>query len=358
MQSPRRTAESDNLNALLEASEARIRTLFASLPVGLVILNEKKMIESVSPALCRLLGYEPLELAKKSVDSLFRVQPIFDPKQPETSVIAEAISKDHELIPVEVTQVSFYIANSEKKLLMLVDISERIRAEQMKSELTAMLTHDLRSPISAVSFFLDLLKTGSYGSINENGALRLTEVQTNLNRILNLINEMLEIDRLEAGAELHVTKGTVASIIEGASSMVSEIASRQGVAIEAAKTDLLVEGDHELLIRVVMNLLSNAIKFSPQGTSVKIEASKVENSLEIRVKDVGRGISERDQERLFQRYKQAGKRSEMRKTGFGLGLATCKAIVLLHGGTIGVKSTEGKGSEFWFRLPICSQHRE
>jgi PAS domain S-box-containing protein len=352
MQVPRQTSESANINALLEASEARIRTLFASLPVGLVILNEEEKIESVSPALCRLLGYETLELSKKSVDSLFKVKPAFDPKHPETSAIAEAISKDHELIPVEVTQVSFYIANSEKKLLMLVDISERVRAEQMKSELTAMLTHDLRSPISAVSFFLDLLKTGNYGAINETGTARLTEVQANLNRILGLINEMLEVDRLEAGAKLIITKEPVEKIIEEASSMVSEIAIHQGVTIEAAKTDLIVEGDHELLIRVVMNLLSNAIKFSPQGKSVKVEADHVDNFIEIRVMDEGKGISERDQETLFQRYKQAGKRSEARKTGFGLGLATCKAIVLLHGGAIGVKSAEGKGSEFWFRIPL------
>jgi len=135
------------------------------------------------------------------------------------------------------------------------------------------------------------------------------------------------------------------------------MAEAHGIGIEARPSAARVEADADRLVQVVVNLLSNAVKFSPSGAVVTLEAEAREGHAEVRVRDRGRGVPERLQRAIFERFKQVEASDSRDKGGTGLGLAICKAIVEQHHGEIGVRSTEGEGSTFWFRCPWRASSR-
>lgn len=232
------------------------------------------------------------------------------------------------------------------------DISERKELEQLKQHFMAMVSHDLRTPLNSVKNFLGMLNTPIYGQLSEKGGVRKQAVELEIDRLNRLIDDLLDLEKLEAGKmELELKPTRVASLLTLAYEAVRGIAEKKNIEIELPKEDREVNMDCERMIQVLVNLLSNAVKFSPEGSTITVGSLIDKNSLKISVQDRGPGLPEGAEKTLFSRFKQFVKGPNAPK-GSGLGLAICKEIVSAHGGTIGAESEPNNGSTFWFRIPL------
>ncbi len=228
-------------------------------------------------------------------------------------------------------------------------------AARRKQELVSMVSHDLRTPLTSVQASLTLLSEGVLGSLPVRAHKEVTNAENNTTRLINLINDLLDIEKMEAGQlAIDCHRTPVLPIFERSFESVKAFAEKQNVNIKIVDTDLQIYADGDRIIQVIVNLISNAIKFSPAESTVTLEAVPAEgNTVELRVVDQGRGIPESFMKSMFQRFQQVDQIGDAKKKkGTGLGLAICKSLVELHSGEIGVRSVEGKGSTFWFRIPV------
>lgn len=229
-------------------------------------------------------------------------------------------------------------------------------ASKRKQELMSMVTHDLRTPLTSIRSTMTLLNEGVLGELPPRAAKKVGAAENSANRLIALINDLLDIEKLEAGKmQIVLSNAALASIFESSLNSVSAFADDAGVRIECSENEYVVEADPDRIIQVLVNLLSNAVKFSPKDAVVELKADKVDDQfIEIKVIDHGRGIPEAFQSKVFERFQQVNPGDATEKKGTGLGLPICKAIVEAHGGAIGVKSKVGEGSTFFFRLQMAS----
>ncbi len=232
--------------------------------------------------------------------------------------------------------------------------AEKERAiAQLKQEFLSMVSHDLRTPLASIQIFLHLLARGAYVELPGEIKKRAELADRNASRLIDLINDLLDIEKLESGKLALILANTaVGRIIEDSLDAVRDFADEHGVTLTAAPGCQTVYGDGDRLVQVLVNLLSNAIKFSPEGAVVSVSAtSEPSGWVVFRVVDQGRGVPAHLKETIFQRFEQVEARDATKFKGSGLGLSICRSIVEQHGGTIGVESEENQGSTFWFRLP-------
>lgn len=233
-------------------------------------------------------------------------------------------------------------------------------SNQAKSEFLASMSHELRTPLNAIIGFSQVLEERYFGDLNEKQAEYVSDIVGSGKHLLSLINDILDLSKIEAGKmELDMTKVRIGDIVRGSMVMVKEKALAHGIALDLQIAedigDLEITGDERRLKQVMFNLLSNATKFTPDGGIVRVEANKNENECVISITDNGIGMTTREQQRLFEAFYQASGGIKDKTPGTGLGLAITKNIVQKHGGKIWVKS-EGpnKGSSFTFTLPIMA----
>jgi signal transduction histidine kinase len=226
-------------------------------------------------------------------------------------------------------------------------------ASHHKSEFLANMSHELRTPLNAISGFSQVLRRGLVGEINEKQAEYLDDVLTASRHLLSLIDDVLDLAKVEAGQiELRVAPFSLPDVLEGGAVVVRERATRDGVRVSVTSDPRIttVIGDERRIRQVIFNLLSTAVKFTPAGGEVSISAARVDGEIRISVRDTGPGIPSKDQERIFEEFQQAEAGKEQRE-GTGLGLALSKRLVELHDGRIWVDSKPGNGSTFTFTLP-------
>jgi signal transduction histidine kinase len=232
-------------------------------------------------------------------------------------------------------------------------------SEEQKQEFVNMIGHDLRTPLAAIQGTLALVATGAYGSLSDVGNTRVDAAEKNINRLINLINELLEIERWHSGSmDIYPKNVELAPIIERAKTAVAALNESKDIRIRSEGRDFEVYADPDRLERVIINLLANAIKYSPKGSSVLISWERLSQYTQVEVKDEGRGIPAGAVDKVFDRFQQVERADALDQHSSGLGLAICKAIVEGHHGVIGVNSVEGKGSTFWFRLPHSKQDKD
>jgi signal transduction histidine kinase len=226
-------------------------------------------------------------------------------------------------------------------------------AQEVRKAFVAMVSHDLRSPLTAVSGYLELLEMGCMGDLTPAAQDGLTRARRNVQRLIRLINDLLDLEKMESGTiQLKLTDVSMKKVLDDSIEAVSVLAEGAKVTVEHEYGDFQLTADADRVVQVLVNLLSNAIKFSPEGASVRVTlTTRDDGFVEVRVADKGRGVPEKYRELIFERFKQVDESDHSAKGGTGLGLPICKAIVEQHGGSIGVDSSEGNGSEFWFTLP-------
>jgi signal transduction histidine kinase len=225
-----------------------------------------------------------------------------------------------------------------------------------KSEFLASMSHELRTPLNAIIGFSEVLREEMFGAVNEKQAEYLDDIISSGNHLLSLINDVLDLSKVEAGqVELEVGPFSLREALERGVVMVREQATEEGVQVElsAGPEVDVVDGDERRIKQVIFNLLSNAVKFTPTGGEVDVSAIRVNGEVRVSVADTGPGIAPRDHERIFEEFQQTDAGLE-RLEGTGLGLALSKRLVELHGGRIWLESELGKGSTFVFTLPARS----
>ena len=226
-------------------------------------------------------------------------------------------------------------------------------ASQHKSDFLASMSHELRTPLNAIIGFSQVLREGMFGSVSEKQAEYLEDILSSANHLLALINDVLDLSKVEAGQiELERAPFSLRETLERGVVVVRERASDDGVSVSLAadpEADV-VEGDERRIQQVVFNLLSNAVKFTPAGGAVDVTSARVNGVVRVSVADTGPGIAVEDHERIFEEFQQAESGVQQRE-GTGLGLALSKRFVELHGGRLWLESELGKGSTFVFTLP-------
>ena len=239
----------------------------------------------------------------------------------------------------------------------LAELDEKSReleaASRHKSAFLASMSHELRTPLNAIIGFSQVLREGLFGEINDKQDEYLDDVLASANHLLSLINDVLDLSKVEAGQiEFEVAQFSLRDALESGVVMVRERAATNGVrvALSAAPEVDTVEGDERRIRQVIFNLLSNAVKFTPAGGLVDVTAAQVNGEARVSVADTGPGIAPEDHDRIFEEFQQTDVGVEQRE-GTGLGLALSKRFVELHGGRIWVDSEPGKGSTFVFTLP-------
>ena len=225
-----------------------------------------------------------------------------------------------------------------------------------KSEFLANMSHELRTPLNAILGFSQVLRDRMFGDINEKQEEYLDDILTSGNHLLSLINDVLDLSKVEAGqVKLVMAPFSLRETLERGVVVVREQASDEDLSVAIA-TDPdadIVDGDERRIQQVVFNLLSNAVKFTPTGGAVDVATARVNGEVKVSVSDTGPGIAPEDHERLFDEFQQTDAGMEQRE-GTGLGLALSKRLVELHGGRIWVESELGHGSTFVFTLPAGS----
>jgi len=227
-------------------------------------------------------------------------------------------------------------------------------ASQHKSQFLANMSHELRTPLNAILGYTELILDSVYGEMPEKARSVLDRVQRNGKHLLGLINDVLDLSKIEAG-QLVLALGdySLKNVVHTVFTAVEPLAKEKKLAFNVEVPPDLPPGfgDERRLTQVILNLVGNAIKFTDVG-EVVIKAAKVNGSFEVAVRDSGPGISATDQAKLFQEFQQADNSIARKKGGTGLGLAISKRIIEMHGGKIRVESAVGQGSTFSFTVPI------
>ena len=233
------------------------------------------------------------------------------------------------------------------------DVSELRRVESVRRDFVANVSHELKTPIGALSLLAETMAAGDDSPVNSQLADRVQREATRLGRIVDDLLDLSLIEAQEAPIRepvpVHIVLHEAAERVRGAADAVGTPLSVSPVA-----TDLVVTGDSSQLVSAVTNLLDNAVKYSEPGDPVEVDAAVVDESVCISVRDHGIGIPSRDLERIFERFYRVDRARSRATGGTGLGLSIVRHVAQAHGGDVTVESTEGEGSTFRFRVPLPS----
>ena len=236
----------------------------------------------------------------------------------------------------------------------IVDITERRNIERLKNDFISTVSHELRTPLTSIAGSLGLISGGMAGPISDK-AQRLIEIAgSNSDRLVRLINSILDIEKIESGRlEIAFERLSAVQLVRQAIEVNRGFADEYGIdlVLEEPSAAPWIQGGSDQLIQVLTNLLSNAIKFSPPRGVVRLAVRRRGNTVRFSVQDRGPGIPDEFRARVFDKFTQADSSSNRRHTGTGLGLSICRALVERHGGTIDFDTQLGLGTEFYFDLP-------
>jgi signal transduction histidine kinase len=303
----------------------------------------------------------------------------------ERKRVEKALQEVNEELERRVENRTAYIAKANEELR--AEIAERKKAEaelqeskesaeaanQAKSEFLANMSHELRTPLNHIIGFTELLVDKNFGDLNEVQEEYLNDVLESSRHLLSLINDILDLSKVEAGkSELEPSNVDVRAVLDNSLIMVKEKAIKHGIQIQLStnfdSTSKAIWADERKLKKILYNLLSNAVKFTPKGGSITLAAKPIsgfgirnselkgeekQSAIEVSVSDTGIGIKPEDQARIFNTFEQADGSVKKKYQGTGLGLSLVKKLVELHGGQIRAESEgDGKGATFSFIIPV------
>jgi signal transduction histidine kinase len=261
-----------------------------------------------------------------------------------------------DLLRTFATQSALAILNA-RLFLEIEDKSRELEvASRHKSEFLANMSHELRTPLNAIIGFSEVLAEGMFGEVNDKQAEYLGDILESGRHLLSLINDILDLAKIEAGRmELEATDFDLSGAIDNALTLVRERAGRRDIVLRRIVDERLstIRADERKVKQVLLNLLSNALKFTPEGGRIDVRAAVNGGMAEVSVADTGVGIAPEDQEAVFEEFRQVGMASK-KVEGTGLGLALSRKFIELHGGRIWVKSQVDVGSTFTFTLPLAA----
>ncbi|MEE8568330.1 MAG: GAF domain-containing protein [Anaerolineales bacterium] len=343
----------------IQAAQLRYAGLFEDSVDPILITDLNGTITDANRRAETFLGYPRKELLGRSVLSLHRpdsgqLPDDLSQLKPGQTVAYESQadhSKGHPLA-IEVHAKRIDIGQQPFMQWILRDISERLELEELRTDLISMVFHDLRSPLGNILSSLEVMQA-SISDDDEAGQSVLSIAQRSGRRASRLVESLLDLDRLEAGqAVLEKTRAAIDVLITEAVEEVHPTAEAKGhvIKFDLASNMPDVEMDVDMIRRVLINLVENAVKHTRGGGHITVAVREKDDHIIVGVKDSGKGIPPRDQQRIFEKFSRIGQESRLK--GRGIGLAFCRLAIEAHGGRIWVESGEKKGSTFLFSLPI------
>jgi PAS domain S-box-containing protein len=271
--------------------------------------------------------------------------------------------KNGEEFPAEASISKLELGNEKVFTVILRDITARKVVDRMKNEFISVVSHELRTPLTSIHGALGMLASGLLNAEPETGKRLLEIAVDSTERLVRLINDVLDVERIESGKVAMVKQlCNAAELMTNASDVMQAMAEKFGVNLSVSPLSISLSADPDRVVQTLTNLLSNAIKFSPSGSTVWLGAELRQESADpqqaaptevlFHVRDQGRGIPADKLETIFERFQQVDASDSRNHDGTGLGLAICRSIVQQHGGTIWVESVLGEGSTFYFTLPL------
>ncbi|HBN09681.1 MAG TPA: sensor histidine kinase, partial [Cyanobacteria bacterium UBA8530] len=228
-------------------------------------------------------------------------------------------------------------------------------ADRLKDEFLSVVSHEFRSPLTSISGYVDILNRGYDGGLNDGQKKHLSKIQQGSNVLLRLVEDLLDFSKLESNSlKFDYINNDLYETVEDVIELVLPQAQKAEVEIMALLPEepLIIRLDPGRIGQVLTNLIENALKHTPSGGKITITVEEKKDSVRVKIKDNGSGINSRDVSKVFSRFYQVDSSKTRRNKGVGLGLSIAKAIVEAHSGEIGVESEFGKGSTFWFTLPL------
>lgn len=347
----------------LEAYRRRAEAILASTGDGLIVFDPEEVITYINPAATMLAGLKPSKLLGKRTPlwEMLSMMPedSFSPAIDGSQVREVRLEEpEHRIMDVRTDPVLDDQGGYLGYVATLHDVTAEREVGQMKNEFVSTVSHELRTPLTSIKGYIDLILDGEAGEINEIQREFLSIVKQNSDRLVELINDMLDISRIESGRiHLKIQPLDLCDLIAGAVDTFQAVSDQSGhKLLPKAPHDLpKAAGDRDRVGQVLMNFISNAIKYSPEGGSVTVKARQDGDMVTVSITDQGIGIAKEDQAKLFTKFYRVDSSLTREIGGTGLGLSICKSIIELLGGRVGVKSSAGKGSTFWFSLPLASK---
>src|SRR3984957_13930548 len=350
--------------AARHASERRARAIFDNAGVGITVNDlDGPVIIDVNQTFAEMVGYSPEELRGGGFSALTHPDELetFQSLTPKT---IDGFQREIRFLRRDGTALWGNLTLSllcdeadipHQVIGVLQDITTRKEAEQIKDEFISVVGHELRTPLTSVRGSLGLLEGGVFGDLPEEATNMVALAVTNTDRLVRLINDILDIERMDAGRmELELAPIKSSEIIDNAIQVVEMTAAQARVTLTVdVQEDLAVNVDVDSIVRVLINLLDNAGKFSPTWSTVTITVTPKNGWALFSVKDTGRGIPSDRLETIFERFRQVDSSDAREKGGSGLGLAIALNIVEHNGGQISVESKLDQGSTFHFTLPLA-----
>lgn len=341
----------------------RSEAILLSTSDGIIVFGPDDRITFVNPAAETVLGKGAEELVGLQTDTwtIFGLATDPDGSVQETGMQTREVRMEeptHRIVDVRVDPVFDDRHTYLGAVCTIRDVTAEREAMQMKNEFVSTVSHELRTPLTSIKGYIDLILDGEAGEINEIQQEFLSIVKENSDRLVDLINDMLDISRIESGRiVLKVQPIDLAERVTGAVNTFRAVLDQQGrtIQVDVPKGLPKAAGDPDRIGQVLINFISNAIKYSPEGGAVRVRAEVEDSRVRVGISDEGIGIAPEDQARLFTKFYRVDSSLTREIGGTGLGLSICKSIIELLGGEVGVQSEPGSGSTFWFTLPLASE---
>ena len=354
----------------VQAAGRKLRLFSERAPISVFELDPGATILDMNPAAENLFGYAAPELVGRSwiamvlgPDERSRAQtwwPGFVAAgKPVTLIAEQCLRRDGLELACEWTLTP--LSDEEGRVNSIVlqgrDITQQRAAERMRSEFTSTLSHELRTPLTSILGSLQLLRSGALGDMDKDQGELVEVAERNGQRLLDLINEVLDIEKIESGRlTLMPEPMPIDSLLNESVRLNQGYADRfrANLALHGAVPGVIVRADRKRLMQVMTNLLSNAARFSPPNSAVDVSVSRPGDTVRVEVSDRGPGIPEAFRSKIFGRFAQADSADSRIKGGTGLGLAISKRLIELMQGRIGFEDRSGGGTTFFFELPVLS----
>jgi len=343
----------------VEVGRQQLASILDSTSDPVLVTDHKDRLLLANPAAWEVLGIEEASL-------LAPINKILS--QPELIELLKVSAPAKDPAEIELNNGKTFLATASSvfaeerpigRVCILRDVTHFKELDTLKSEFVSTVSHDLRSPLTLIRGYATMMEMA--GDINDQQQGYVRKIITGVENMSRLVNNLLDLGRIELGVGLDVAKIPALDILDRVISALQLHASEKNIdfSLETAP-DLppLIEADQDLLHQAIYNLIENAIKYTPEGQQVGVHAHASKENIFFEISDSGIGISEKDQERLFEKFFRSSDREARSQTGTGLGLAIVRSIAEQHGGRVWVESKLGEGSTFHLQVPITQPERK
>lgn len=349
------------VDRLIEEASVKERALFENSVDVICSVDGEGFFTGVNRASIKRLGFEPGQMISHPVaefviadDVHLCTEELERACQSEQERLFELRMRKHNHERADTLWSTYWSRREESLFCVIHDITQRKEQERMRKEFVAMISHDLRTPLTSVLTSVSLLSEEAYGELPPTATQELQDIDRNLERLIGLVNDLLDFEKLQSGSYGIVNQEcSLQSVLADSILAVEVLAKARQLRFVLPDRDVRANVDRDRIMQVLINLLANAIDFSPEGSQITIALDGPDDGfVKVEVSDEGPGVPAQFQQLIFDPYQQVHAELNATRHSTGLGLPICKMIVEAHGGRAGVRSLEGTtGSTFWFTLP-------